>query len=47
MNKLPKKRKRRGVILSDWGLQRFQDTQEQLAIAENGGSAYTLGTSRK
>ncbi|MEG3844389.1 WD40 repeat domain-containing protein, partial [Microcoleus sp. herbarium14] len=42
MNKLPKKRKRRGVILSDWGLQRFQDTQEQLAIAENGGSAYTL-----
>ena len=39
---MPQKRKRRGVILSDWGLQRFQDTQEQLAIAENGGSAYTL-----
>jgi WD40 repeat protein len=42
MTKLPKKRKRRGVILSDWGLQRFQNTQEQLAIAENGGFAYTL-----
>jgi WD40 repeat protein/transcriptional regulator with XRE-family HTH domain len=42
MTKLPQKRKRRGVILSDWGLQRLQNTQEQLAIAENGGSAYTL-----
>ena len=42
MNKLPQKRKRRGVILSDWGLQRLQNTQEQLAITENGGYAYTL-----
>jgi WD40 repeat protein/transcriptional regulator with XRE-family HTH domain len=42
MTKLPQKRKRRGVILSDWGLQRLQNTQEQLAIAENGGFAYTL-----
>jgi WD40 repeat protein len=42
MTKLAQKRKRRGVILSDWGLQRFRDAQEQLAIAKNGGSAYTL-----
>jgi WD40 repeat protein len=42
MTQLSKKRKRRGVILSDWGLQRFQEAQEQLAIAKNGGSAYTL-----
>ncbi|MEG4319313.1 MULTISPECIES: NB-ARC domain-containing protein [unclassified Microcoleus] len=42
MTKLPQKRKRRGVILSDWGLQRLQNTQEQLAITENGGYAYTL-----
>ena len=42
MNKLAQKRKCRGVILSDWGLQRFQDAQEQLAIAANGGYAYTL-----
>lgn len=42
MTQLPKKRKRRGVILSDWGLHRLQNTQEQLAIAENGNSTYTL-----
>lgn len=41
MNKLAQKRKCRGVILSDSGLQRFQDTQAQLAIA-NGGYTYTL-----
>jgi ATP-dependent Clp protease ATP-binding subunit ClpA len=37
-----KKRKRRGLILSPWGLQRFQDAQEQLAVAKNKGVAYTL-----
>ncbi|NJL41926.1 MAG: hypothetical protein HC899_38675, partial [Leptolyngbyaceae cyanobacterium SM1_4_3] len=35
-------RKRRGVILSSQGLQRLQEAQEQLAIAKNGGYAYTL-----
>ncbi|NJR26414.1 MAG: hypothetical protein HC786_32100 [Richelia sp. CSU_2_1] len=42
MTQLPKKRKRRGVILSDWGLHRLQNTQEKLAISENGNSTYTL-----
>jgi WD40 repeat protein/transcriptional regulator with XRE-family HTH domain len=36
------RRKRRGVILSPWGLQRFQAAQEQLASIANGGYAYTL-----
>jgi WD40 repeat protein len=36
------KRKRRGVILSSWGLQRLQEAQEQSAIATNEGYAYTL-----
>lgn len=42
MTKSAQKRKRRGVILSSWGLQRLQDAQEQLAIAKNRGYAYTL-----
>ncbi|MBD2461984.1 hypothetical protein H6G89_13095 [Oscillatoria sp. FACHB-1407] len=36
------KRKRRGVILSTYGWQRLQDAQEQLAITQNEGYAYTL-----
>jgi WD40 repeat protein/transcriptional regulator with XRE-family HTH domain len=36
------KRKRRGVVLSRYGLQRLQDAQEQLAITENEGYGYTL-----
>ncbi|NJM60332.1 MAG: NACHT domain-containing protein [Oscillatoriales cyanobacterium RU_3_3] len=36
------KRKCRGVILSEWGLQRFQEAVERSAIAKNGGYAYTL-----
>jgi hypothetical protein len=42
MNKLAQKRKCRGVILSDWGLQRFQEAVERSAITKNGGYAYTL-----
>ncbi|NJR21632.1 MAG: hypothetical protein HC786_05355, partial [Richelia sp. CSU_2_1] len=36
------KRKCRGVILSERGLQRFQEAVERSAIAKNGGYAYTL-----
>lgn len=36
------KRKRRGVLLSSGGLQRLQNAQEQSAITENDGYAYTL-----
>jgi WD40 repeat protein len=42
MNPSAQKRKRRGVILSPRGLQRFQEAQEQLAKTANGGYAYTL-----
>jgi WD40 repeat protein/transcriptional regulator with XRE-family HTH domain len=42
MTKPVQKRKRRGVMLSPWGMQRLQDAQDQLAIAANGGYAYTL-----
>jgi WD40 repeat protein len=42
MAKPVQKRKRRGVILSQEGLQRLQEAQEQLAIKNNGGYAYTL-----
>ncbi|MGL5062627.1 MAG: NB-ARC domain-containing protein, partial [Microcoleus sp.] len=42
MTKLPKKHKSRGVILSEWGLQRFQEAVERSAIAKNGGYPYTL-----
>ncbi|GAB4376184.1 MAG: NB-ARC domain-containing protein [Elainellaceae cyanobacterium] len=42
MTKPAQKRKRRGAILSDLGLQRLQDAQEQAAITANGGYAYTL-----
>ena len=42
MHKPTQKRKRRGVILSHFGLQRFQEAQEQSASAANGGYAYTL-----
>jgi hypothetical protein len=42
MNKTAQKRKRRGVMLSSSGLQRLQDAQEQFAITENDGYAYTL-----
>jgi hypothetical protein len=37
----PLKRKR-GVILSNWGLQRLQAAQEQLEITANQGDRYTL-----
>jgi WD40 repeat protein/transcriptional regulator with XRE-family HTH domain len=42
MNKLAQKRKCRGVILSDLGLQRLEDAQERSTIAENRGYSYTL-----
>jgi WD40 repeat protein len=42
MAKPAQKRKRRGVVLSPLGWQRLQEAQEQLAIAANGGYAYTL-----
>ncbi|WP_026073177.1 NACHT domain-containing protein [Nodosilinea nodulosa] len=42
MAKSTQKRKRRSVALSAWGLQRLHEAQEQLAIAKNGGHAYTL-----
>lgn len=38
----PKPKRKRGVVLSSQGLQRLQAAQEQAAIANNGGYAYTL-----
>jgi WD40 repeat protein len=35
-------KRKRGVILSDWGLQRLQAAQEQLEITANQGDRYTL-----
>lgn len=37
-----KSKRKRGVILSPYGLQRLQEAQEQSAIVTNGGYAYTL-----
>ncbi|MCU0568612.1 MAG: hypothetical protein MUF49_18695 [Oculatellaceae cyanobacterium Prado106] len=42
MTKPIQNRKRRGIILSPWGLQRLQEAQEQSAKLSNGGYAYTL-----
>lgn len=42
MTRPAQKRKRRGIILSSSGLQRLQNAQEQSAITENDGYAYTL-----
>jgi WD40 repeat protein len=42
LNNRGQKRKYRGLILSEWGLQRFQEAVEREAVAKNGGYAYTL-----
>lgn len=42
MTRSTPKRKRRGVILSSVGFQRLQEAQEQSAIVNNKGYAYTL-----
>ncbi|WP_017302038.1 eIF2A-related protein [Nodosilinea nodulosa] len=42
MSKSAKQPRQRGVVLSPYGWQRLQAAQEQFAIADNGGYAYTL-----